>query len=53
MNSITFVEYVTTRGFIQKTIKGGLFDKGNYEIPPRNQRGKTPEGESPKWSPCL
>ena len=27
-------------GFIQKTVKGDLFLKENYEIPPRQQRGK-------------
>ena len=27
-------------GFIQKTIKGDLFVKGNYGIPPRKQHGK-------------
>ena len=59
MNSITFVEYVTTRGFIQKTIKGGLFDKGNYEILPRKQHGKILEDSrrlsteaDPEGLPC-
>ena len=30
-------------GFIQKNIKGDLFVKGNYGIPPQNRCGKTLE----------
>ena len=33
-------ESMFSAGFIQKTIKGDLFVKGNYGIPPRKQRGK-------------
>ena len=40
---MSFGESVFLAGFIQKTIKGGLFVKGNYGTPPRNQRGKTLE----------
>ena len=50
---MSFGESVFLVGFIQKTVKGDLFVKGNYGIPPRNRRVKTPEGESPKQSPCL
>ena len=37
---MSFGESMFSAGFIQKTIKGGLFVKGNYGIPPRKQRGK-------------
>ena len=35
---MSFGEYVFLAGFNQKTIKGGLFVKGNNGIPPRDQR---------------
>ena len=40
---MSFGESVFSVGFIQKTVKGDLFVKGNYGIPPRNRRGKTLE----------
>ena len=47
-------------GFIQKTIKGDLFVKGNSRIPPRNRRGKTLEDSrrlstkaDPEGRPCV
>ena len=40
---MSFGESVFLAGLIQKTIKGDLFVTGNYEIPPRNRRGKTLE----------
>ena len=40
---MNFGESVFSIGFIQKTIKGDLFVRGNYGIPPRNQREKTLE----------
>ena len=40
---MSFGESVFSAGFIQKTVKGDLFVKGNYGIPPRKQRGKTLE----------
>ena len=45
---MSFGESVFLAGFIQKTIKEDLFVKGNYRIPPCNQRGKTLE-DSRKW----
>jgi hypothetical protein len=40
INSTSFGESVFSTGFIQKTVKGDLFVKGNCEIPPHKQRGK-------------
>ena len=40
---MSFGESVLSAGFNQKTAKEGLFIKGNHEIPPRNQHGKTLE----------
>ena len=40
---MSFGESVFSAGFIQKTVKEDLFVKGNYGIPPCNQRGKTLE----------
>ena len=40
---MSFGEFMFSAGFIQKTVKGDLFVKGNYRIPPRNQHGKTLE----------
>ena len=37
---MSFGECVFSAGFIQKTVKGDLFVKGNYGIPPCKQRGK-------------
>ena len=37
---MSFGESVFSVGFIWKTIKGDLFIKGNYGIPPCKQRGK-------------
>ena len=37
---MSFGESVFLAGFIQKTIKGDLFVKENYVIPPYKQRGK-------------
>jgi hypothetical protein len=37
---MSFGEFVFSAGFIQKTIKGDLFVKGNYRILPCKQRGK-------------
>jgi hypothetical protein len=52
-------ESVFSAGFIQKTVKGDLFVKGNYRIPPRKQRGKILEDSrrlsteaDPKDLPC-
>ena len=44
INYMSFGESVFSAGFIQKTIKGEQFVKGNYGIPPRHLRGKTLEG---------
>ena len=40
---MSFGESVFSVGFIQKTVKGDLFVKGNHGIPPWDQRGKVPE----------
>ena len=40
---MSFGESMFSAGFIQKTIKGDLFVKGNYGIPPRNRHGKNLE----------
>ena len=40
---MSFGESVFSAGFIQKSVKGDLFIKGNYGILPRNHRGKTLE----------
>ena len=37
---MSFGESMFSTGFIQKTVKGDLFVKGNYGIPPRKQCGK-------------
>ena len=37
---MSFGESVFLAGFIEKTIKGDLFVKRNYKIPPCKQRGK-------------
>ena len=37
---MSFSESVFSAGFIQKTVKGDLFVKGNYGVPPRKWRGK-------------
>jgi hypothetical protein len=42
-NSMSFDESMISAGFIQKTVKGDLYVKVNYAIPPRNQRGKVSE----------
>jgi hypothetical protein len=34
-NSMSFGEYVSLAGFIQKIVKEDLFIKGNYGIPPQ------------------
>ena len=46
-------------GFIEKTVKGDLFVKGNYGIPPHKQRGKILEDSrrlsteaDPEGLPC-
>ena len=56
---MSFGESVFSVGFIQKTVKGDLFVKGNYGIPPRKQRGKILEDSrrlstevGPKGLPC-
>jgi hypothetical protein len=40
---MSFCESVFPAGFNQKITNEDLFVKGNYGIPPRNQRGKVPE----------
>ena len=40
---MSFGESVFSAGFIQKTIKGNLFVKGKFRVPPRNQHGNTLE----------
>ena len=45
---MSFGESVFPAGLNQKTAKDDRIVKGNYGIPPRNRRVKTPEGESPK-----
>ena len=40
---MSFDESEFSVGFIQKTIKGDLFVKGNYGIPSHNRCGKTLE----------
>ena len=40
INSMSFGESVFSAGFIHKTVKGDIFVKGNYGIPPHKQRGK-------------
>ena len=47
---MNFGEFVFPAGFNQKTTKEDLFVKRNHDIPQDKQRGKTPEGESPKQS---
>ena len=37
---MSFGESVFSVGFIQKTVKGDQFVKGNYRITPLKQRGK-------------
>ena len=37
---MSYGESVNEGRFIQKTVKGDLFVKGNYGIPPHKQRGK-------------
>ena len=56
---MSFDEYVFSAGFIQKTVKGDLFVKENYGIPPRKQRGKILEDSKrlsteadPEGLPC-
>ena len=57
---MSFGESVLSAGFIQKTVKGDLFIKGNYGTPPRKQRGKILEDsrrlsieEDPEGLPCV
>ena len=40
---MSFGESVSSTGFNQKTTKEDLFVKGNYGIPPRDQRGEVLE----------
>jgi hypothetical protein len=40
---MSFGESMFSAGFIQRTIKGDLFVKGNYGIPPCKQHGKIVE----------
>ena len=56
---MSFGESVFSVGFIQKTVKGDLFVKANYEILPRKQRGKIREDSrrlsteaDPRGRPC-
>ena len=56
---MSFGESMFSAGFIQKTIKGDLFVKGNYGIPPHKQRGKILEDSrrlsteaDPEGLPC-
>ena len=56
---MSFDESVFSARFIQKPIKGDLFIKEIYEIPPRKQRGKILEDSrrlstdvEPKGLPC-
>ena len=48
INSTSFGESVFSAGFIQEIVKGDLFNKGNYKILLRKQRGKTLGGSPPK-----
>jgi hypothetical protein len=43
INSMSFGESIISAGFNQKTVKVDLHVRVNYEIPPRNQRGKVPK----------
>ena len=59
INSMSFGESMFLVGFIQKIIKGDLFIKGNYRIPPRKQRMKILEDSrklsteaDPEGLPC-
>ena len=56
---MSFGEPVFSAGFIQKTVKGDLFVKGNYGIPPRKQCWKILEDSrrlstkaNPEGLPC-
>ena len=56
---MSFGESMFLAGFIQKTVKGNLFVKENFGIPPRKQRGKILEDSrrlsteaDPKGLPC-
>ena len=56
---MSFGESVFSAGFIQKTVKGDLFVKGNHVIPQHNQRGKVLEDSKrlsteadPEGLPC-
>ena len=56
---MSFGEPVFSAGFIQKTVKGDLFVKGNYGVPPRKWRGKILEDSrrlstkaDPEGLPC-
>ena len=56
---MSFGESVFSAGFIQKTIKGGLFVKGNYGILSCKQHGKIKEDSrrlstkaDPEGLPC-
>ena len=56
---MSFSESLFSAGFIQKTVKGDLFVKENYEIPTRKQRGKILEDSrrlsteaDPEGLPC-
>ena len=57
---MSFGESVFSVGFIQKTVKGDLFVKGNYGIPPHKQRRKILEDcrrlsieADPEGLPCT
>ena len=57
---MSFGESVFLAGFIQKIVKGNLFVKGNYGIPPRKQCGKILEDSrmlsteaDPEGLPCV
>ena len=56
---MSFGEFVFSIGFMQKTVKGDLFVKGNYGVPPRKWRGKILEDSRRlsieadlEWLPC-
>ena len=56
---MSFGESVFSTGFIQQTVNGDLFVKGNYRIPPRKQCGKILEDSrrlsteaDPEGLPC-
>ena len=56
---MSFGESVFSAGFIQKTVKGDLFVKGNYGISSRKQHEKIledsrrlPTKEDPEGLPC-